>query len=173
MHTPRFLARIRSLQSQLGAEGRQGICGGPQRRRSTRRWYAHHQDDLRGVLGNRSATYHVEYTVQPRHHINTDVTTTLCLQPCLFYHRSSPQPRLHINEVPRQDTHRTLPVPHSHHWLYTHADVKAISTSYGSNLALKADGTVWGSGSNTEGSLGDGTNVNKESFVKATGLESK
>ena len=37
-------------------------------------------------------------------------------------------------------------------------------------MALKIDGTVWGAGANQEGSLGDGTNIGKKTFVKAIGL---
>ncbi|MBI4637138.1 MAG: hypothetical protein HY727_12380 [Candidatus Rokubacteria bacterium] len=48
--------------------------------------------------------------------------------------------------------------------------VVALAAGGTHSLALTADGTVWGWGRNTDGQLGDGTNVNREVPVKLTTL---
>ena len=47
-----------------------------------------------------------------------------------------------------------------------HAGAQAIAAGYMYSMALKADGTVWATGQNREGQLGDGTTSGKRSFVK-------
>lgn len=49
-------------------------------------------------------------------------------------------------------------------------DVVAISGGVTHTLAVRADGTVWGWGSNLEGQLGDGTTTSRLTPVQATGL---
>jgi alpha-tubulin suppressor-like RCC1 family protein len=50
------------------------------------------------------------------------------------------------------------------------ADVKQVVSGSGHTLVLKADGTVWASGLNSFGELGDGTMVQRDVPVKVTGL---
>ncbi|MFE8605536.1 RCC1 domain-containing protein [Archangium violaceum] len=49
-------------------------------------------------------------------------------------------------------------------------DVQTVSNSGRHALALRADGTVWGWGSNLYGQLGDGTQLNQATLVQVTGL---
>ena len=51
-----------------------------------------------------------------------------------------------------------------------HADVKAIAVGGYHSLLLKSDGSVWGAGFNGWGSLGDGTNIHRNTFVLAWGI---
>ena len=48
--------------------------------------------------------------------------------------------------------------------------VLAIAAGYSHSLVLKRDGTVWATGYNYYGQLGDGTNTNKNTFGKCTGM---
>ena len=43
---------------------------------------------------------------------------------------------------------------------------KALSTGDGHSLLLRHDGSVWSTGSNTYGQLGDGSNSDRDSFVQ-------
>ena len=45
-------------------------------------------------------------------------------------------------------------------------NVKAISAGYNHTIILKTDNIVWGSGTNSHGELGDGSNQQRNSFVK-------
>ena len=47
-----------------------------------------------------------------------------------------------------------------------HAGAQAIAASSDYSMALKKDGTVWATGWNGYGQLGDGTTSHKSSFVK-------
>ena len=47
-----------------------------------------------------------------------------------------------------------------------HADAKAIEAGYRHSMVLKRDGTVWATGWNNWGQLGDGTRISKTTFVK-------
>ena len=47
-----------------------------------------------------------------------------------------------------------------------HAGAKAISASFEHSMVLKADGTVWATGLNKYGELGDGTTTERLTFVK-------
>ena len=47
-----------------------------------------------------------------------------------------------------------------------HAGAQAISAGKSHSMVLKADGTVWATGSNKYGQLGDGTTSNMANFVK-------
>jgi alpha-tubulin suppressor-like RCC1 family protein len=51
-------------------------------------------------------------------------------------------------------------------------NVKAITTGELRLFAIKNDGSLWGIGNNAFGSLGDGTNVDKVSFVQVLNLTS-
>ena len=46
------------------------------------------------------------------------------------------------------------------------AGAKAIAAGYFYSMVLKGDGTVWATGDNGYGQLGDGTTISKSSFVK-------
>ena len=46
------------------------------------------------------------------------------------------------------------------------SDAVAISAGYQHSMILKQDGSVWATGDNRYGQLGDGTTVHKQSFVK-------
>lgn len=48
--------------------------------------------------------------------------------------------------------------------------ITAIAAGNGYTVVLKADGTVWASGSNDVGQLGDGTTVRRSTFVRVLGL---
>ena len=52
-----------------------------------------------------------------------------------------------------------------HHRLFA-GDVKAIAAGYAHSLALKTNGTVWATGRNNFGQLGDGSNTDKNKFVR-------
>ena len=47
-----------------------------------------------------------------------------------------------------------------------HAGAQAIAAGDDYSVVLKADGTVWATGYNGYGQLGDGTGEDKRSFVK-------
>ena len=47
-----------------------------------------------------------------------------------------------------------------------HAGAQAIAAGNAHSMVLKADGTVWATGYNGYGRLGDGTRSSKSSFVK-------
>ena len=47
-----------------------------------------------------------------------------------------------------------------------HAGAQAIAAGYQHSMVVKEDGTVWATGCNTYGQLGDGTRTDKSSFVK-------
>ena len=47
-----------------------------------------------------------------------------------------------------------------------HAGAQAIAAGWGHSMVLKTDGTVWATGYNGDGRLGDGTTSDKRSFVK-------
>ena len=47
-----------------------------------------------------------------------------------------------------------------------HAGAQAIAAGFWHSMVLKADGTVWATGYNGNGQLGDGTTSRKTSFVK-------
>ena len=47
-----------------------------------------------------------------------------------------------------------------------HAGAQAIAAGESHSMVLKADGTVWATGRNGSGELGDGTTSGKSSFVK-------
>ena len=47
-----------------------------------------------------------------------------------------------------------------------HADAQAIATGNAHSMVLKTDGTVWATGWNQYGQLGDGTASAERSFVK-------
>ena len=47
-----------------------------------------------------------------------------------------------------------------------HADVTAISAGYYHSMVLKRDGSVWTTGTNKHGQLGDGTQISNATFVK-------
>ena len=47
-----------------------------------------------------------------------------------------------------------------------HSDGAAISAGYQHSMILKQDSSVWATGDNRYGQLGDGTTVHKEGFVK-------
>ena len=59
--------------------------------------------------------------------------------------------------------HQTIPVAVS-----GLTGVSAIAAGWGHSLALKADGTVWAWGYNVEGSVGDGTFINRSSPVQVS-----
>ena len=48
------------------------------------------------------------------------------------------------------------------------ANVAAIAAGYYHTIFLKSDGTVWATGQNSEGQLGDGSNVNKSNPVQVS-----
>ena len=48
-------------------------------------------------------------------------------------------------------------------------DWKQVAAGYNSTFAIKNDGTLWACGHNGVGTLGDGTTVNKSSFVQIPG----
>ena len=49
--------------------------------------------------------------------------------------------------------------------MLVHAGVTAIyGIGYGS-MVLKTDGSLWATGKNQDGQLGDGTNIDKNNFV--------
>ena len=45
-------------------------------------------------------------------------------------------------------------------------DVKAIAAGYAHSLVLKTNGTLWVTGRNNFGQLGDGSNTDKNKFVR-------
>ena len=47
-----------------------------------------------------------------------------------------------------------------------HAGAQAIAAGYWHSMVLKGDGTVWATGGNDGGQLGDGTTVDKDRFVQ-------
>ena len=49
----------------------------------------------------------------------------------------------------------------------THAHAGPIAAYGEQSLVLKEDGTVWGTGSNNKGQLGDATTTNRNTFAKA------
>ena len=46
-------------------------------------------------------------------------------------------------------------------------DVQAIAAGETHSMLMKKDGTVWATGKNENGQLGDGTRTNRLSFVKS------
>ena len=75
----------------------------------------------------------------------------------------------------RHHIHRALALPHTH--IPTgfsigraHADIEAIAASWYHTMALKSDGTVWGTGRNQDGQLGDGKKKNRNTFAKINTL---
>ena len=50
-----------------------------------------------------------------------------------------------------------------------YAAVTAVSAGYQHSLALKEDGSVWATGWNGNGQLGDGTTTNRNTFVEVAG----
>ena len=61
----------------------------------------------------------------------------------------------------------TLTHPHSHFHV-VHTGAQAIAAGDGHSMVLKTDGTVWATGWNEYGQLGDRTKVEKETFVKVS-----
>ena len=51
-----------------------------------------------------------------------------------------------------------------------HAGVQAIAAGSYLSMALKSDGTVWTTGKNDHGQLGDGTTTNRAGYVQAKGV---
>ena len=47
-----------------------------------------------------------------------------------------------------------------------HAGAQAIAAGYYHSMVLKGDGTVWATGGNEDGQLGDATKNNKNSFAE-------
>ena len=47
-----------------------------------------------------------------------------------------------------------------------HAGAQAIAAGYQHSMVLKTDGTVWVTGMNSNGELGDGTTGDKHSFME-------
>ena len=47
-----------------------------------------------------------------------------------------------------------------------HTGVRAVATGGKHSLVLRTDGTVWVTGDNSFGQLGDGTTIDKNTFVK-------
>ena len=45
-------------------------------------------------------------------------------------------------------------------------DVKAMAAGFAYSLVLKTNGTVWATGRNNNGQLGDGSNIDKNKFVQ-------
>ena len=52
------------------------------------------------------------------------------------------------------------------HYRLFAGDVKAIAAGYAHSLVLKTNGTVWVTGRNNFGQLGDGTKTDKNIFVR-------
>ena len=50
--------------------------------------------------------------------------------------------------------------------LAMHADAQAIAAGEYHSMVLKYDGTVWATGDNKYGELGDGTTTNRRAFVQ-------
>ena len=50
------------------------------------------------------------------------------------------------------------------------AGIKAIDGDWAFSMALKTDGTVWVTGKNNAGQLGDGTTTDKRTFEKLSGV---
>ena len=48
-------------------------------------------------------------------------------------------------------------------------DVQAIAAGYAHSMVLNTDGTVWATGLNLDGQLGDGTDTDKDTFVPVVG----
>ena len=48
--------------------------------------------------------------------------------------------------------------------------VKVVSAGGEHSMALKQDGSMWSAGRNMYGQLGDGTNTNRDSFVKVISI---
>ena len=74
-------------------------------------------------------------------------------------------PHTHTHTHTHSQTHKHVAingVPPS----VVHAGAQAIAAGYFHSMALKTDGTVWATGENNAGQLGDGTWVDKGSFVK-------
>ena len=46
------------------------------------------------------------------------------------------------------------------------SDVVALAAGYRHSMVLKTDGSVWATGRNDEGQLGDGTTIQRDSFVE-------
>ena len=65
---------------------------------------------------------------------------------------------------------------HTHTHTRTHtptamlAGIKAIDGDWAFSMALKTDGTVWVTGKNNAGQLGDGTTTDKRTFAKLSGV---
>ena len=49
-------------------------------------------------------------------------------------------------------------------------DVKAMAAGFAHSMVLKTDGTVWATGWNEIGQLGDNSNVDKNKFVQVVGV---
>ena len=47
-----------------------------------------------------------------------------------------------------------------------HAGAQAIAAGNGHSMVLEIDGTVWATGNNNKGQLGDGTRSSKSNFVQ-------
>ena len=54
------------------------------------------------------------------------------------------------------------------HLCVVHTDAQAISAGDQHSMLLKTDGTVWATGWNHFGELGDGTEIDKKTFVKVS-----
>ena len=54
--------------------------------------------------------------------------------------------------------------------MIVHAGVRALAAGLAYSLVVKADNTVWGTGSNDKGQLGDGTATDRNVFVKAKAI---
>ena len=56
-----------------------------------------------------------------------------------------------------------------HHYRLFAGDVKAIAAGYYHSMVLKTDGNVWVTGENNNGQLGDGSDIDKDTFVLVIG----
>jgi alpha-tubulin suppressor-like RCC1 family protein len=66
------------------------------------------------------------------------------------------------------NTQRNNPVQVSDSSGNAFANVAAIAAGYDHTIFLKADGTVWATGDNSEGQLGDGSTVSKSNPVQVS-----
>ena len=83
-------------------------------------------------------------------------------------------PRPADNQVPKFHPHRTLTLtPYTYQRVSSsvvHAGIVAIDGGMYHSMALKDDGTVWMTGLNGNGQLGDGTTTTRNTFFAVKGL---
>ena len=77
-----------------------------------------------------------------------------------IYAHSLTHSHTHTQTNKRPLTHSLLP-----HLYVAHTGAQAIAAGSKHSLVLKTDGTVWGTGNNYYGQLGDGTNTHRNTFV--------